>query len=123
YQRHHRFPTTMTHHRLILLPIEPGTHLDSPSLPTRRSSDLAPPVAECAGPCPFSSNEVRQAVWSGSVTDPDHTACQTSFDEKGGSEEHTSELQSHLNIVCRLLLENINKLKKLKRLKRHRRLS
>src|SRR5260370_23102234 len=37
------------------------------------------------------------------------------FDERGGetglpqaeprSEEHTSELQSHLNIVCRLLLE------------------
>src|SRR5260370_13995085 len=26
------------------------------------------------------------------------------------SEEHTSELQSHLNIVCRLLLENKNKL-------------
>src|SRR5260370_22712741 len=24
------------------------------------------------------------------------------------SEEHTSELQSHLNIVCRLLLEKIN---------------
>src|SRR5260370_30335658 len=24
------------------------------------------------------------------------------------SEEHTSELQSHLNLVCRLLLENIN---------------
>ena len=27
-------------------------------------------------------------------------------DDKGGrSEEHTSELQSHLNLVCRLLLE------------------
>src|SRR5260370_5405689 len=25
------------------------------------------------------------------------------------SEEHTSELQSHLNIVCRLLLDNKNK--------------
>src|SRR4029434_8780078 len=25
------------------------------------------------------------------------------------SEEHTSELQSHLNLVCRLLLEKINK--------------
>src|SRR4029434_11359112 len=25
------------------------------------------------------------------------------------SEEHTSELQSHLNLVCRLLLENNNK--------------
>src|SRR5260370_15936339 len=26
-------------------------------------------------------------------------------DERGRSEEHTSELQSHLNLVCRLLLE------------------
>src|SRR5260370_32535752 len=26
-------------------------------------------------------------------------------EERGRSEEHTSELQSHLNLVCRLLLE------------------
>src|SRR5260370_29652098 len=30
------------------------------------------------------------------------------------SEEHTSELQSHLNLVCRLLLEKKNKNKKQK---------
>src|SRR5260370_24734395 len=29
------------------------------------------------------------------------------------SEEHTSELQSHLNLVCRLLLEKKNELKEL----------
>src|SRR5260370_29750186 len=29
--------------------------------------------------------------------------------EKGRSEEHTSELQSHLNLVCRLLLEKKKK--------------
>src|SRR5207237_3749133 len=29
------------------------------------------------------------------------------------SEEHTSELQSHLNIVCRLLLEKINTSKRM----------
>src|SRR5260370_4479827 len=29
------------------------------------------------------------------------------------SEEHTSELQSHLNLVCRLLLEKKNKIKKM----------
>src|SRR5260370_28471633 len=28
---------------------------------------------------------------------------------EGRSEEHTSELQSHLNLVCRLLLEKKNK--------------
>src|SRR5260370_11325619 len=31
-----------------------------------------------------------------------------SWDPAGRSEEHTSELQSHLNIVCRLLLEKKN---------------
>src|SRR5260370_5438922 len=30
-------------------------------------------------------------------------------DGVGRSEEHTSELQSHLNLVCRLLLEKKNK--------------
>src|SRR5207237_10408364 len=34
------------------------------------------------------------------------------------SEEHTSELQSHLNLVCRLLLEKKKKKKELKRQER-----
>src|SRR5260370_20767473 len=32
--------------------------------------------------------------------------------KKGRSEEHTSELQSHLNLVCRLLLEKKNRQRK-----------
>src|SRR5260370_9110161 len=32
------------------------------------------------------------------------------LDQKVRSEEHTSELQSHLNLVCRLLLEKKNKI-------------
>src|SRR5260370_6150216 len=37
------------------------------------------------------------------------SSCWTSFPDVGiRSEEHTSELQSHLNIVCRLLLEKKN---------------
>src|SRR5260370_28449026 len=31
------------------------------------------------------------------------------IDDDGRSEEHTSELQSHLNLVCRLLLEKKKK--------------
>src|SRR5260370_37822241 len=31
------------------------------------------------------------------------------FEDMGRSEEHTSELQSHLNLVCRLLLEKKKK--------------
>src|SRR5438477_4214350 len=34
------------------------------------------------------------------------------------SEEHTSELQSHVNLVCRLLLEKKNKTKKQKKKKK-----
>src|SRR5207237_1758414 len=36
------------------------------------------------------------------------------FDLGGRSEEHTSELQSHLNLVCRLLLEKKKKANVLK---------
>src|SRR5260370_18878754 len=35
-----------------------------------------------------------------------------SFGKQSRSEEHTSELQSHLNLVCRLLLEKKKKQKK-----------
>src|SRR5690242_21420515 len=37
------------------------------------------------------------------------------------SEEHTSELQSHVNLVCRLLLEKKKKKKKKRRMKRNER--
>src|SRR5207237_10467645 len=43
---------------------------------------------------------------------PDGTRVKLYFDKASGllvrSEEHTSELQSHLNLVCRLLLEKKN---------------
>ena len=37
------------------------------------------------------------------------TACSTDSDGDGRSEEHTSELQSHHDLVCRLLLEKKKK--------------
>src|SRR5260370_10143509 len=60
---------------------------------------------------------VRDCVWMGLITTT--KAAKTSRDyagwgssgnrgeaiERHRSEEHTSELQSHLNLVCRLLLE------------------
>src|SRR5260370_4946470 len=45
------------------------------------------------------------AVLSGQDTDPVTTTLRAAVGEIGRSEEHTSELQSHLNLVCRLLLE------------------
>src|SRR5688572_32184908 len=44
-----------------------------------------------------------------------HGACAQSLDAEARSEEHTSELQSQSNLVCRLLLEK--KKKKIKTIK------
>src|SRR5882672_12894667 len=46
----------------------------------------------------------RDLNLDGSVDDLDHSA-----DYRVGSEEHTSELQSHSELVCRLLLEKKKK--------------
>src|SRR5207237_9636762 len=71
-------------------------HPDLLSFPTRRSSDLASRS--------FLKSSARTAPpkipgWSAAPTKLPPSATATR------SEEHTSELQSHLNLVCRLLLE------------------
>src|SRR5260370_10072906 len=53
---------------------------------------------ECAKP------PVPRAISPGARSREDHR-CNDDRGESGRSEEHTSELQSHLNLVCRLLLE------------------
>src|SRR5699024_12624658 len=83
------------------------------SLPTRRSSDLSSPVKRSIHPVRSrSSKQIRQRsiCWL--------TSRQSSRPEKvpgmcGGprSEEHTSELQSRFDLVCRLLLEKKKKSK------------
>src|SRR5438034_6390994 len=78
----------------------PCDHCDLHSFPTRRSSDLGRTPAR-AGPT------ARASVGSGRAVrarGPDPT------DARARSEEHTSELQSHSEIVCRLLLEKKNTL-------------
>src|SRR5437588_10191874 len=69
-----------------------GDHRDLHSFPTRRSSDLSSPRSpprigrrSCA---PSASSKGRRVRTS-----------------DARSEEHTSELQSHSDLVCRLLLE------------------
>src|SRR5207237_5467959 len=88
------------------------------SFPTRRSSDLgvrragigepkrtssipcfggAGAISGCIAPC-----SARFACpWSGRRISPNMAR----YTQRLRSEEHTSELQSHLNLVCRLLLE------------------
>src|SRR5207237_9955190 len=76
--------------------------LDLHSFPTRRSSDLRAGGA-------FEQAVVRVLEGRGRGLHHvgiGHGIGQAVAARGGRSEEHTSELQSHLNIVCRLLLEN-----------------
>src|SRR5690242_21063605 len=68
-----------------------GARRDLHSFPTRRSSDLN---------CGFRFCQPFLLPGNG------HTS---SSRPRFRSEEHTSELQSHVNLVCRLLLEKKNK--------------
>src|SRR5205085_4871931 len=97
-------------------------HRDPPSFPTRRSSDLAQlgpvhvfnpqhiggvPSTFCWSPvegCEDPATAIRRA---------DAFAFAVSQQNVDGtrSEEHTSELQSQSNLVCRLLLEKKKKKK------------
>src|SRR5207247_10320996 len=79
-----------------------GGLVDVPSFPTRRSSDLFQPVAALlkAWSVPF---EILRL-------DQQHLDVSSLFERSGQvrygrSEEHTSELQSRVDLVCRLLLE------------------
>src|SRR5438477_1526819 len=77
------------------------------SFPTRRSSDLerpgrTPPRRAPRGGDPPPADRRRDAADERPRAGPAPRA-----QAPGGarSEEHTSELQSHVNLVCRLLLE------------------
>src|SRR5207237_10080908 len=79
------------------------------SFPTRRSSDLYPRF-------PPRTSDPRSASAHGgtqSRQSPAGTRPPPAGDCLLRSEEHTSELQSHLNLVCRLLLEKKKKKEKI----------
>src|SRR5690606_39867822 len=89
---------------------------DLHSFPTRRSSDLPSPAPAPRGrrsPTPSR----RPARWRPSTRRPAPTPGPSAPPppavprRRGRSEEHTSELQSRENLVCRLLLEKKNKTK------------
>src|SRR5688500_19637492 len=89
------------------------------SLPTRRSSDLAIYAHMKARGSGVIINDIGAAgermdagYIAGSTGNAALYALTRALGGKslrdGRSEEHTSELQSHCNLVCRLLLQNIN---------------
>src|SRR5688572_31673330 len=86
-------------------------HLDLHSFPTRRSSDLhlAKDGNGYVHPRQVRSISIREAARLQSFRD-DYAFCGAASDQwtqlgNARSEEHTSELQSQSNLVCRLLLE------------------
>src|SRR2546430_12528653 len=78
-----------------------GPHRDLPSSPTRRSPDLGDYDRRLGMQTRHTAFDVEELLR------PDIGA-EARFRER--SEEHTSELQSQSNLVCRLLLEKKNSL-------------
>src|SRR5437879_9001440 len=74
-------------------------HRDLHSFPTRRSSDLNPLPDEGAEPVSASANSIAVVKRSSGFV------CSALVSALSRSEEHTSELQSPMYLVCRLLLE------------------
>src|SRR5690606_41617379 len=96
---------------LVFLCSAPGYHLDLHSFPTRRSSDLLLPPRR---PFFFESGlgwRLAALLIALCVIAPVATLCWHALHGSMEhwthlrSEEHTSELQSRENLVCRLLLE------------------
>src|SRR5438477_5425871 len=91
--------------------ISPRVHLVLHSFPTRRSSDLLAlgPVGRAprARARQGGAGQSRSggAVCAGPRVAPARGCGARGSGRKQRSEEHTSELQSHVNLVCRLLLE------------------
>src|SRR5690606_41470196 len=109
-------------HSLLTSSISPYRRLGPPrtllSFPTRRSSDLLPPPPAAIPPV---SSDIKPRGEGPRIEGAELDA----LDGEGGehkpaeppktreeeerSEEHTSELQSRENLVCRLLLEKKNR--------------
>src|SRR5436309_6742676 len=85
-----------------------GDHRDLHSFPTRRSSDLRQLQSQVLQELVAAQDRQREAA-EASVVLPEQLG-RHGFGGRGErSEEHTSELQSRENLVCRLLLEKKNK--------------
>src|SRR5699024_12744813 len=81
------------------------------SFPTRRSSDLSlshwPCCCSCVC-CAGSQNAANGACGPRSISPPSGYRRSGACPRRPRSEEHTSELQSRFDLVCRLLLEKKN---------------
>src|SRR5207249_11638076 len=80
------------------------------SFPTRRSSDLRTTFSSATlATTPSWAGPTLTASTAGSATTVSTAAARTTPCSATRSEEHTSELQSRFDLVCRLLLEKKKK--------------
>src|SRR5262249_59614457 len=86
---------------------QPAHHRALPSFPTRRSSDLGSERAATA--VLAASNDATKTNRVDCTPTVMRAARPLCLSKTGRSEEHTSELQSLTNLVCRLLLEKKKK--------------
>src|SRR5207249_10250341 len=98
--------TTGTCQPLPLITTAP-TRPRTRSFPTRRSSDLCVSVQRVHEPIARGHSPVRPLAGA-ERADEEVTMRQLARRRRVRSEEHTSELQSRFDLVCRLLLEKKN---------------
>src|SRR5438046_5855788 len=99
----------------VLYPYRHVVLRDLHSFPTRRSSDLRiRALRRERGDCAPGSEKIRHTIFAGRSPPPRALPPRLRRDRacfprpRSRSEEHTSELQSLTNLVCRLLLEKKN---------------
>src|SRR5207249_10353679 len=110
-------------HMSLYLLITYPPHHDPPPFPTRRSSDLRGRHVPLASRRLFALSAARRCHRSPDLTRrrhhygfrrvygvPGRAAARARFHGDDRSEEHTSELQSRFDLVCRLLLEKKKKI-------------
>src|SRR5207237_8518091 len=99
---HARSASTATAHRVTCTSLQPcRPHRDLHSFPTRRSSDLLTGRINRNGDI----DEIILALPPTRFSEIPNLMKMLERFHQVRSEEHTSELQSHLNLVCRLLLD------------------
>src|SRR5699024_12875519 len=98
-------------HSLIIIPFLSYSHAPPHhilSFPTRRSSDLLPEDANKNTRSSLVSIDPRTGAIKAMYGGPDYANEDYRMNAATRSEEHTSELQSRFDLVCRLLLEKKN---------------
>src|SRR5207249_10439017 len=100
---------------LMIRPPPPSTLFPYTTLFRSRSRSRG---CACTRPIPTSCGWARRVMRTGQTPSAVSTRRPTAA-RRGRSEEHTSELQSRFDLVCRLLLEKKKKKKKQRHEKQH----